>query len=109
MNANTDAIRKLNDQLRRDFRQGVAVMTSGVMALGADAIERIIQTVATFDEFDEGNDPYRERDFGSFGVDGETVFFKISYYDKRLEMHSPDPTDPTVTTRVLTIMLAEEY
>ena len=38
-----------------------------------------------------------------------TIFFKIDYYDRTLTHHSPDPADPAVTERVITIMLADEY
>jgi hypothetical protein len=37
------------------------------------------------------------------------IFFKIDYYDRTLSHHSPDPGDPSVTERVITAMLAEEY
>ena len=55
------------------------------------------------------NDPHEEHDFGSFKAEGRTIFFKIDYYDKSLTYHSPDPSAPSVTERVITIMLAEEY
>ena len=60
-------------------------------------------------DFCHANDPYEEHDFGSFAADGHMIYFKIDYFDRDLSMHSPDPADPSVTQRVITIMLAQEY
>lgn len=103
------SIRALNDQFRRDFTQGVAVITPGIAALGPETVRRIATTIACFDDFHHANDPYQEHDFGEFSADGHRVMFKIDYYDKQLQMHSPDPSNPMITERVITIMLAEEY
>jgi Protein of unknown function (DUF3768) len=109
MTTKTKAIRALNDELRQNFAAGTAVMTAGVAALGAETVMRIVKTIAVYDDFCHANDPHGEHDFGSFEADGQRIFFKIDYFDKGLTAHSPDPSDPSVTERVITIMLAEEY
>jgi hypothetical protein len=109
MDTRTSRIRALNDELRHTFTGGMAVMTPGIAALGQEAVERIVKTIAVFDDFCHANDPHQEHDFGSFEADGHKIFFKIDYYDQSLTYHSPDPSDPAVTRRVITIMLAEEY
>jgi hypothetical protein len=102
-------IRELNDRLRQSLAGGVLVITSGVIALGQARQLTILQAVALFDSFNEGNDPYGEHDFGAVEVEGERLFWKIDYFDRSLSARSPDPADPSLTTRVLTIMLTEEY
>ena len=109
MDSKTARIRALNDELRRNFAEGLAVMTPGIAALGAEAVARIVKTIGVFDDFCHANDPHEEHDFGGFDADGHTILFKIDYYDESLSYHSPDPADPAVTKRVITIMLAEEY
>lgn len=109
MSQDTDRIRALNDELRRDFSLGQAVMTPGVAALGAEAVQRLVQTIATFDDFCLANDPHGEHDLGVFDFDGNSIMFKIEYFDRELTFHSPDPANPAVTKRVITLMLAEEY
>jgi hypothetical protein len=109
MTTKTETIRALNDELRQNLTLGTALITAGVAALGAEAVARIVKTIAVYDDFCHANDPYEEHDFGSFEVDGQTIFFKIDYLDKALTFHSSDPADPAVTERVITIMLAEEY
>ncbi|SFM11408.1 DUF3768 domain-containing protein, partial [Methylorubrum salsuginis] len=65
--------------------------------------------VAAFDRFDADNDPFGEHDFGALEAAGERVFFKIDYFDRAGRFASPDPADTSVTTRVLTVLLAREY
>src|SRR5215813_3986351 len=109
MDSKTARIRALNDELRQNFTQGLAVMTPGIAALGAEAVARIVKTIAVFDDFCHANDPHEEHDFGSFEADGHMIYFKIDYFDETLTYHSPDAADPSVTQRVITIMLAEQH
>jgi hypothetical protein len=109
MSSDTDRIRALNDDLRRHLYNGGAIMTPGIAALGEEAIGRLVNAIATFNDFCTANDPYGEHDFGAFDFDGTPVMFKIDYFDKDRNFHSPDPADPNVTESVITIMLAQEY
>jgi hypothetical protein len=74
MDSKTARIRALNDGLRQNFAEGIAVMTPGIAALGAEAVARIVKTVAVFDDFSHANDPHEEHDFGAFDADGHRVF-----------------------------------
>jgi Protein of unknown function (DUF3768) len=106
MEIKTDRIRELNDQLRQNFADGTAVMTPGIAALGAEAVARIVKTIAVFDDFCHANDPHQEHDFGAFDADGHRVLFKIDLYE---EPNVKEANGEPVVTRVLTIMLADEY
>jgi hypothetical protein len=109
MSMDRDRIRALNDQLRQKMEGGRAVITPGIAAFGQEAVQRLVQTISVFDDFCTANDPHSDHDFGEFEFDGVSVMFKIDYFDKDLNFHSPDPADPAVTERVITLMLAEEY
>ena len=102
-------IRTLNDTFRKTGRGGRIMLTQGIQALGQKAVAEIIDKVRAFDQFNEGNDPYKEHDFGKIVHGHDTVLWKIDYYDRAMEFGSPDPADPVVTTRVMTVMMAEEY
>lgn len=109
--AKRDRIRALNDAFRTSFdaKLGRVMLTAGVDSLPSDVRAMAIRKTATFDAFTSDNDPHGEHDFGNFELAGRRFFFKIDYYDLTLEFGSEDPADPAKTTRVLTLMLAEEY
>lgn len=107
--ANSAQIRLLNDALRAGRGEGRVVVTAGIAMLIEDEQIVLLKSVRGFDAFEDANDPYGEHDFGSVLVGDDSYFWKIDYYDRYLTSGSPNPADPIVTCRVLTIMRADEY
>jgi hypothetical protein len=106
----TVKIRELNDALRTALvGSGRIFVTAGIAAMSPDDQVEIMRRVHGFTAFTPDNDPYDEHDFGSFEYGRKTIFWKIDYYDRDLDNGSPDPADEAMTTRALTVMLAEEY
>ena len=118
-------IAALNDRLRASLVGRAAshprqtIMLSGALASELQAMtghERTHKEVAILSAiseqvFVEGDNPYGERDYGSFAIEGEEerLFWKVDYYDHALTEHSPDATDPAVTNYVLTIAYMRDY
>lgn len=84
-------------------------MTRGIAALEERVLAEVIAAVQEFDDWTPHMDAHGEHDFLIVEVQGYSVMAKVDYYDLDYEMHSPDATDPEVTRRVMTVMLAEEY
>ncbi len=103
----TAKIRELNDQFRKTMSGGRIVVTNSIATRGD--LAEILAKVRDFETFDNGNDPHGEHDFGAFEADRDSIYWKIDYYDRALSHGSPNPADESVTCRVMTVMLAEEY
>lgn len=100
---NAVEIAKLNDAFRKGG-SGITV-TPGVQVL--ENLHLLIDEIRSYSEFNENNNPYDEHDFGTVHWHGEKVFWKIDYYDQKLE-YGEEPLSPNCR-RVMTIMLASEY
>ena len=55
------------------------------------------------------SDDSPERDFAALEFLGHKVWLKIDYFDAAMEFGSEDPADAAQTTRVITILLPEDY
>jgi hypothetical protein len=104
-----DAIRVLNDNFRTTFVGGRLLTTAGVAELPVDVKARLLLAVQSFSDFNADNDPHHEHDFGVIELEGDRYFFKLDCYSLDMQAGSEDPSDPEQTTRVLTIMRADEY
>lgn len=105
----THKIRELNDRLRMLGSGGMWLATISISSLPPEKMRAVYEAVLSFNDFTPDNDPHGEHDCAIQSVGDLKVMWKIDYYDRARQFHSPDPSDPKVTVRVLTVMLASEY
>ena len=108
-----EAVARLNDRCRQGFdrtakivmtRACLGALSNGTLASEAVAQAHVLQALRRYTF--PADCP--ERDRGQFELSGETIHFRIDYYDASLEWGSEDPADASVTRRVLTLMLRED-
>ena len=108
---------RLNDLARTAPKtvNATGLAIGGVAALIAEATDgqdrgvELATRLAGATDFDEGDDPYGERDFGAFELWGERLFWKIDYFHPERDEHSPVKWRAELTRRAVTVMLASEY
>ena len=93
-------IAKINDLLRSNLSCKVYLTRS--VAYSNHRVQ-IVQSVQEFNQFNNGNDPYGEHDFGSFEINGINYFWKFDYYDDSFKFFQHNGN------RVLTIGQLNEY
>lgn len=111
----TERIAQLNDRCRQGLdRTAQIVVTRNCLARLAPSGDKVDEIVAQAEIMQAVRqaifDPHSpERDIAAVTVRETKLFFKIDYYDSNVEYGSEDPADAAMTTRVLTIMLPEDY
>lgn len=110
----TETIARLNDRARLGLDRGARiVITRNCLAAfgdssGPQAIVNQARLLAAMRRCRFAADS-PERDLGVFELDGRTVWVKLDYYDAACEFGSDDPADASATTRVITILLPEDW
>lgn len=120
VSATSARIASLNDEMRvrgltclmayrldEAQKYGMYVMTSGIAR--HPELRSILEKIVAFVDFQKGDDPYGEHDFGAIDHGEERIFWKIEYYDPSMVFGSADASNPECTRRVMTIMYAAEY
>lgn len=88
---------------------GHILLTQGVASLNPADKAAVLRKVRGTDQFDRDSDPHHAHDFVAIEHKRIAHFWEIDCYDLDCRYGSPDPTNPAVTTRVLTVMRADEY
>ncbi len=100
-------VAQLNDRFRRRQEgHGDIVVTPGIRDQGSAFVAKALASVQAYDDFPAEHPCH---DFGIVSVDAIRIGFKIDAYDRDVIFGSPNPADPMVTHRVMTVFTPLEW
>ena len=102
-------IRALKDDLRQHLIGGGAVITPGIAPLAEKPSTGLSKQSLGMMASVTATTRTENMTLGHSKPKGKRSFSRCDYYDKALAAHSPDPANSSVSERVITIMLAQEY
>jgi hypothetical protein len=111
----TEIIACLNDRARQGLDPTARILTTRTCLAAFCDLDNFIEKMLTQAGLMRAvrqctfSDDSPERDFASFSFKDRIVWMKIDYYDADMTYGSGDPADASLTTRVLTILLPEDY
>ncbi len=106
MSSDTDSICAPSALPHQQEYEDRTFITPGIAALGPAAVKRLVQTIATFDDFYRATDPKSRPDNGVFDTDGVEVWFKIDVCDRPIAAQMPGA--PRILRTIL-LALVDEF
>lgn len=101
-------IRRLNDRLRLKGRGGYSQMCYRMSDFSYERFAEVRTAIRAFDDFTPDNDPNGHHNFGVVQVHDQEYVWEIGYLGVDGTGVSPDPSDASVTTRVMWISMVAD-
>ncbi len=97
----------MNDALRRRIPflppPHRLLLSAHVAGLNEKTMQHVFQAIRSFEDFNRGNDPYKEHDYGVIDFEGKQYVWKFDYYDDDFQFFKENGN------RALVLMEASEY
>jgi hypothetical protein len=95
----------LYTELREKRNNPVTFISPGVAALGRDKVDRLVEAISIFDDFNMATCAHAQHFCDAFVTDEFIVWFRIDYFDEDLKVLSSDPSNPEKTRRAISLKL----
>ena len=98
-------IRELNDEFRKNGQPENIYLSLAVVQIKEPLFKQLLEKIKSFSNFTPKNDPDGDHRTGGFKIGMHNVEWVIDYYDLDEDDESPDPSNASVTTRIMNVVL----
>ena len=102
----SEKIRALNDAFRQTPKAPYVFLSLEVAQIGETMLKELFTKLQSYSSFTPTSDPDGDRSSGAMDVGRYKIEWSIDYWDLDEEDDSPDPSNASVTIRMMNIIMA---